>query len=192
MDTNNPDEVQNAQEIGAFKRTPPSIKDGDKEPSPNQRLAAGFASRLQTSGAIIDEVGDQFTGFFDRAAGITPQGLKSEDRQRFEQAERNFINAALRRESGASIQQSEFDSARQQYIPQPGDSPELLAQKKQNRDTLTQALILESGAAFDQLQGSVPQTVLVNNKPMTVGATVTNDKGQKGRVNQDGTITVLE
>lgn len=58
--------------------------------------------------------------------------------QKFVQAQRNFINAALRRESGAVISNDEFMNARQQYFPQPGDAPEVLGQKQKNRiDTMT-------------------------------------------------------
>ena len=45
--------------------------------------------------------------------------LKTDERQMFEQAERNFINAILRQESGAAIADSEFNNARKQYMPQP-------------------------------------------------------------------------
>jgi|SRR5215831_446422 len=65
--------------------------------------------------------------------------------QMAEQAQRNFVNAVLRRESGAVINPSEFANARQQYFPQAGDSPEVLAQKKQNRESAILGLILESG-----------------------------------------------
>lgn len=53
--------------------------------------------------------------------------------QKFDQAQRDFINATLRRESGAAIAQSEFDNANRQYFPQPGDGPDVLQQKAINR-----------------------------------------------------------
>lgn len=51
------------------------------------------------------------------------------------QAMRDFINATLRRESGATITPPEFDNAMKQYFPQIGDKPEVLAQKRANRAT---------------------------------------------------------
>ncbi len=48
-----------------------------------------------------------------------PNWLKTGDRQAFDQAGRNFINAVLRQESGAVISDTEFDNAYKQYIPQP-------------------------------------------------------------------------
>lgn len=59
--------------------------------------------------------------------GVSPQY------QQYAQAKRNWINANLRDESGATIQPSEFESAEKQYFPQPGDSPAVLAQKRANR-----------------------------------------------------------
>ena len=190
VDTSNAEEVKKAQEISAYKSTAPS--GGTVEPSSSQRLAASFATRLENSSNIITEVGDQFTGFTSRGAGLLPQGLKSEDRQKFEQAQRDFVNAALRRESGAAIAPSEFESAELQYMPKPGDSKEVLTQKTQNRTVIAQALKLEAGSAYDELKGSLPQMVTIKGMPMAVGSVVTNSKGQKGRVEQDGSITVLQ
>lgn len=45
--------------------------------------------------------------------------MKSDDRQQFEQAQRNFINSVLRQESGAAIADSEFENAKKQYFPMP-------------------------------------------------------------------------
>jgi hypothetical protein len=59
--------------------------------------------------------------------------LVSSGFQKYDQAARDFINAVLRRESGAVISESEFANARVQYLPQPGDSKEKLAQKQRNR-----------------------------------------------------------
>lgn len=157
-----------------------------------QRVAAGFASRTEQANEVIDEVGGQFTGVTSRGAGLLPQGLKSSDRQRFEQAERNFVNAILRRESGAAISATEFDSATIQYFPRPGDSKEVLAQKKRNRITVQKSLELEAGPAFKQLKSSLPKTTVnIRGKDVAVGSIVTNARGQRGRVEQDGSITVL-
>jgi hypothetical protein len=59
--------------------------------------------------------------------------LRGAEHQKFDQAKRDFVNATLRRESGAVISDSEFDNANKQYFPMPGDTPEVIAQKRQNR-----------------------------------------------------------
>lgn len=70
--------------------------------------------------------------------------LTPED-QRAEQAQRNFINAVLRNESGAVISPSEFENGARQYFPQPGDTPEVMAQKAQNRQLAIQGLTANAG-----------------------------------------------
>jgi hypothetical protein len=121
-----------------------------------ENQAAGFGLRMQESNDIINSIGADFTGFWSRPAKYVMEGMKSDDRQKFEQAERNFINATLRRESGAAIAPEEFVSAREQYIPQPGDGDDVVAQKARNRLAVQQSLIQEAGGAFDKLKGSMP------------------------------------
>jgi hypothetical protein len=77
-------------------------------------------------------------------AYILPEANQSSELKQQRQAERNFVNAVLRRESGAAISKSEFDSAEMQYFPRAGDTPEVLAIKEQNR---LQALAGMQGAA---------------------------------------------
>lgn len=67
--------------------------------------------------------------------GAAGNALLSDDQQKVEQAQRNFVNAVLRQESGAVISQQEFDNAKKQYFPQPGDSKQVIEQKRKNRET---------------------------------------------------------
>ena len=71
--------------------------------------------------------------------------LVSPDTQVFRQAENNFINALLRRESGAAIATIEYDGARKQYIPVIGDSPEVLQRKQNNRNMVSARLMAAGG-----------------------------------------------
>jgi hypothetical protein len=65
-----------------------------------------------------------------------------------EQAQRDFVNAILRKESGAAISPTEFASASKQYFPQPGDSPAVIAQKANNRTITMKGLANASGNAL--------------------------------------------
>lgn len=164
----------------------------DVELKPAQREAASFALRMEDSNLIINELGSQFAGFL-AVGGALPVALQSADRQRFDQATRNFINATLRRESGAAIAPSEFDSADKQYIPTPGDSEEVLQQKARNRQVVTEALKAEAGKAFTELEATLPSlTVTIKGRQFSVGETITNNRGQSARVEQDGSLTLLE
>lgn len=71
--------------------------------------------------------------------------ISDSDRQRADQAEREFIAAILRYDSGAAIPDSEFVSTGQIYFPRPGDTPEQLAQKAQSRRVAIEGLLSASG-----------------------------------------------
>lgn len=159
---------------------------------PAQREAASFAVRMEDSNLIFEELGAQFSGVA-AIGGALPTAFQSADRQRFEQAKRNFVNAVLRRESGAAIAPSEFENADRQYIPIAGDSEVVLQQKTRNRQVVTEALTAEAGEAFAELKRRLPSlTVTIRGRQFNVGDIVTNSRGQSGRVEQDGSITLLD
>lgn len=122
-----------------------------------QYQAAGFGRRMQqaeeTFKRLYEEQGYDPTGLAQRIQDLPfiPSEAKSTERLQKEQAERNFVNAVLRRESGAAIAESEFESAQKQYFPQPGDSPEVLAQKKRNREQAISMMSAEAGGAWEQV-----------------------------------------
>jgi len=116
-----------------------------------ERLSQGYANRAVDSHNTINQVGGQFVGPEAIISGsrFFPNILKSSDRQRYEQAQKNFVNAVLRRESGAAIAESEFQNARLQYFPQVGDRPAVIAQKARNRATVIQSLQLAGGKSIN-------------------------------------------
>lgn len=70
-------------------------------------------------------------------------GGPNANQQSVEQAQRDFLNAVLRRESGAVISEPEFSSAQRQYFPQVGDSPQVIQQKARNRALAVRGLLAE-------------------------------------------------
>jgi hypothetical protein len=118
-----------------------------------QGKAAGFADRMAEANAILEEsavtnAGQNAAQSSLSAIPIVGNALTSANRQKFEQAERNFINSQLRRESGAVISPEEFANARKQYIPQFGDSKQVLEQKKANRQSNIESMQRESGPFY--------------------------------------------
>jgi hypothetical protein len=79
-----------------------------------------------------------------------PNAWKSEETQTFDQAKRNFVNAVLRKESGAVISPEEFKNADLQYFPQPGDKPEVIKQKAENRRLALESIKQSAGKAYTQ------------------------------------------
>lgn len=120
---------------------------------PAEAIAYGYGTRALSSSQIIDGLEQKFAKKPNLSFGITK--LQSADRQSLEQAERDFINAVLRKESGASIQKDEFNSAKKQYIPSYGDTKETLAQKAANRQSKIQGLLLEAGQGSVNLSGLI-------------------------------------
>ena len=92
--------------------------------------------------------------------GAANKFVASEKQQKMEQAQRDFVNAVLRQESGASISPSEFDNASKQYFPQFGDSPTVIAQKAKNRAIAIEGMKTQAGSGAAQVKGileKVPQ-----------------------------------
>jgi hypothetical protein len=58
---------------------------------------------------------------------------RTPEEQMYAQARLDFISAILRRESGAAISAGEFVTEEKRYFPMPGDSPQVIAQKRQAR-----------------------------------------------------------
>lgn len=128
-----------------------------KPPTAEQSTTAIYADRTSQANSIIENLAKDITkmGALDFAAqvGVEPYALGNTlvtDTIRQErQAERNFVNAVLRRESGASISSGEFSSAEKQYFPRPGDDKKTLEQKAQNRGTALSGLAKAAGSAWD-------------------------------------------
>lgn len=121
--------------------------------SVDQRKVGSFAQRLQSANAIIDQTESAGTSYGEAIKGAVPfigNALLSPERQQLEQAQRDFVNAQLRRESGATIQDTEFENAKRQYFPQPGDTPEVIAQKRESRKLAVQNMQREAGPALAQ------------------------------------------
>lgn len=121
--------------------------------SQTEAQALGYGVRTLQAAQIIKDKGNQFATKLGTPS-MLPNFLKSSEQQQYEQAKRNFVNAVLRRESGAAIAQSEFDNAAEQYFPKYGDSQKTLEQKEQNRNAAISNLLREAG------QGNVNPTKL--------------------------------
>lgn len=131
-----------------------SIVEGGGDDAPDLTVDAakntGFLIRMQDSGQTLDQLEQEGLSLAGRAAGAVPfdlgNYLVSENYQQFDQAKRDFVNAILRRESGAVISDSEFANADKQYFPVPGDSQEVIAQKRANRANALQGVRAGAGA----------------------------------------------
>jgi hypothetical protein len=165
-----------------------------KPPTEGQAKALLFGSRMQIADDALRELegrGSLTPSYAKQAADAVPtwaggrllsagaNTFASADEQQVEQAQRDFINAVLRRESGAAIGKDEFTNAQQQYFPQPGDSAAVRRQKAINRQTAIAGMKTEFGEQglpdFDRIVGDAraaraPATPASRRSSGTVGA----------------------
>lgn len=142
-----------------------------KPQNASQSSANGYADRLNMSNIVIDDIGGKFTGTFD-VGGSMPNFLQSGERQSYEQAKRNFITAVLRRESGAAISPSEFDTEALKYFPQAGDKPETVIQKSNARNTAINNVYREANVSRPVLPGMIIESNGVKYRVASDGETL--------------------
>jgi len=147
--------------------------------SGTQAQAVGFGKRLEQAEQVFSDLRNEGYNRAEISSGLgsmLPNIMQSEEAQRQAQAERNFVNAVLRRESGAAIAESEFESAEKQYFPRAGDEPEVIAQKRRNRQQALESLKAEAGEGWDKArligrdngQQSATQMVTISNGQETL------------------------
>lgn len=108
-----------------------------------------YGGRMLQAQQVLDDVESEGTDLYQHIVKGIPLAsnyLTSPQFKMYEQAQRNFINAVLRRESGAAIAESEFANARIQYFPQPNDPPEVIELKRKNRELAIELMLSGAGA----------------------------------------------
>ncbi|MEL7231022.1 MAG: hypothetical protein AAGJ85_00755 [Pseudomonadota bacterium] len=114
----------------------------------------GFLIRAQDSMRVLDALEGEGTDLGAKIANNIPvlgNYLQTPEYRQYDQARRDFINAVLRRESGAVIADSEFANAERQYFPQPGDDPATIAQKRQNRENAVRGFEVGAGDGVNRI-----------------------------------------
>lgn len=102
-----------------------------------------YATRAEGSLPLLDQFGGALTSLPETVGGKMPivgNYAKSPEFQRAEQAGLEFLQAILRKDTGAAITADETAQYGTVYLPRPGDSPELLEQKKASRARAVEAI----------------------------------------------------
>lgn len=144
-----------------------------------QANALAFATRMGASDKILEDMaakgvtlpsqirrGAEAIPMVGGAMGAAANFVASPAQQQVEQAQRDFINAVLRRESGAAISAGEFTNAAQQYFPQPGDSKPVVEQKRAARQRAYQTMM----AAVPANQRTLPALPVLTKPAPPAGA----------------------
>lgn len=130
-----------------------------RRPIGAERSALAFYNRMKNAS---DEIIS--SGLEDRMAkqNLAAQGqlryapnvLQTGEQQQYRQAQRAFTEARLRKESGAAINASEYDNDSKTYFAQPGDSPQVIEQKRRGRAKVLNGLAVQAGPAYDEYYGA--------------------------------------
>jgi hypothetical protein len=126
-------------------------KGKDKKFTEGQEVSYNYANRMTEATGIIDILeGGGFTpDLSTKMTEAIPFGLgkfvQTPEEQKYLQASQDWIRAKLRKESGAVIGEDEMKAEFVTYFPQPGDTPELIEQKKKARETATKGMAKQSG-----------------------------------------------
>lgn len=135
-----------------------------------------FTTRMTAATPTIDKFESALMSLPEAAAGAIPMNLgryaQSEEFQLAKDAGRDFVNAYLRKDSGAALTAQEEANYGQLLLPQPGDKPAILAAKRQRRQIAVEAI--KSGMPPSAVDGMLKaiQSVPGADKP----AETTNEK----------------
>ena len=105
---------------------------------------SGRMRQAQNNLRLVEREGTDFMQKIFSNVPFAGNYLTSPEFKLYNQARSNFVNAVLRRESGAVIADSEFENANLQYFPQPGDTQQVIDQKRNNRELAIS--LIEAGA----------------------------------------------
>lgn len=161
-----------------------TYKESQDKPTDSQTQAATFAKRMVSSGNVIDDLtskGFDPASTTQKAASEVPgigNFLITREYQQNKQAQKDWILAMLRKESGAAIGVNELASYEKIFFPQPGDAPETVQQKRDQRANITTAMQEGAGKFYKAPVASKQSTNPASQ--FKEGQTATNPKtGQK-------------
>lgn len=151
-----------------------------------QSKALLFGTRMQEADKVLNQLASEGTtssipGMRAPVVGGLVNSFASGNQQMLDQAKRDFLNAVLRRESGAAISAGEFENGEKQYFPQIGDSAAVIGQKAKNRALAINGVLVE---VPEKQRGSITPSAAAPKKSAATPAT--NAKGWALHVDANG------
>ena len=135
---------------------------GDKPPTEGQLASAGYLQRMtgaeQTFDQLEAEGVTRIPFFAAQTVGTAAENLTLDSGQRrLLQAQRDWVRAKLRKESGAVIGDEEMAEEVKTYFPQPNDGPKEVEQKRVARERATRQMQITSGPAAPLAEGEAQE-----------------------------------
>lgn len=138
----------------------------------------GFYNRAldaeKTIGTVEDKIGTDIGSQAFLASA--PNLMQPKENQIYRQAQRQFTEARLRKESGAAIPDSEYEKDAQTYFKQTGDTPETTARKVAARQAVLQSLAFSAGNAYREYYGEKPGGAATTTNTVTTASGKPFDK----------------
>jgi hypothetical protein len=129
-----------------------------------ERKAATLLSRMQLAQTQMTDQGEKgMPGLF---TSMTPRVGLPEERKRTEDAQLDFLDAALTLATGAAYTEFQLKSAMQTYFPKFGDDAATIAEKELRRQNLMEAARISAGS----MSGAVPAVPAVPAIPAAGGS----------------------
>jgi hypothetical protein len=137
-----------------------------RKPTEAEQKAAGFSQRMELSNQLITDLENkliaqgqepnimlptatsQAIGSIPLVGNFARTKITSTEQQQYRQAQENWVRANLRKESGAVIGADEMEAEIRTYFPQPGELPEVIAQKNIARQVTQEAMKTAAGTSF--------------------------------------------
>ena len=117
-----------------------------------QSKDVGYYQRGIDAAATLSQFENELTNFSQaKLAELAPLGLgnyaRSPEFRQAKQAADSFLTSILRKDTGAAITNQEFDIYGPMFLPQPGDDPATLSQKRRARVVAMDAIRSSLGTA---------------------------------------------
>jgi len=143
-------------------------------PSGEESNAAGFLLRMQDATKLLDtyegkgkpSVVTSSVSGVPFVGGVLERGAQTPEQQQYKNAALAWIRAKLRKESGAAIGADEAAQEYQNYFPVVGDTKEVIAQKRNLRQSAMDEMRIASGKAAVKVdearppQQNIPQAAI--------------------------------
>jgi hypothetical protein len=157
-------ERMDARQAAAAERADRRLEGG--KPTEAEQKAAGFSQRMELSNQLINDLENKIIAqnqepnkmlptATSQAIGSVPfvgdyarTKFTSTEQQQYRQAQENWVRANLRKESGAVIGADEMNAEIKTYFPQPGEMPEVVAQKQLARQVTQEAMKTAAGKLY--------------------------------------------
>ena len=116
------------------------------------RSAGEYAARMEAAETLLKKTTEQAPSIKEKITGFINEdlanGVRSNDRQKALQAQRDWVRAKLRKESGAAIGVDEMKNEIITYFPQINDGPDVIEQKMLARKQAIEGLKNSAGSGY--------------------------------------------